>query len=135
MRFANQKFIFAIIGVTLLLFPLVSFTTGPLRISFGLLLVIFFPGYTLLSALFPKQHDLGSIERLALSFGLSIAVMPLIALILNYTPSSIHLYPILLSVSLLIIVTSAIDYHRQRKLPEADRLYFAFSAGLSGGQG
>jgi len=127
MRFGNQKVLSAIVGVTLLLFPLVSFTTGPLRISFGLLLVIFFPGYTLLSALFPRRNDLGGIERIALSLGVSIAVVPLIGLILNYTPFGIRLYPVLISVTLFIIGTSAIGYYRQCKMPESDQLRFAFS--------
>jgi uncharacterized membrane protein len=49
-------------------------------------MVLFFPGYTLISALFPRKDSLSGVERLALSFGLSIAVVPLIGLILNYMP-------------------------------------------------
>lgn len=130
MKLDNQKVLVAIVVITLLLLPVVTFTSGSLRIIFGLLFVIFFPGYTLLSALFPKRHDLGGIERLALSLGLSIAVVPLIVLILNYTPFGIRLYPIFISVTLFIIVTSAIAYYRQRKLPEADHPYFAFGVHL-----
>lgn len=135
MRFDNQKVILAIVGTTLLLFPLVAFTTGPTRIGFGLLFVIFFPGYALLSALFPKRNNLDGIERLALSLGVSIAVVPLIGLILNYTPFGIRLYPVLISVTLFIIVTSAIGYYRGWKLPEAERLHFVFNIGLSGWPG
>jgi len=123
----NRKILIAVGGITLLLFPVVAFTTGPLRIAFGLPFVLFFPGYALLSALFPRRDNLSGIERLALSFGLSIAIVPLIGLILNYTPWGIKLYPILISISLFIIVTSAVAYYRQRKLPEADRLHFAFN--------
>jgi len=120
----NRKTLIAIVVITLLLFPLVAFTTGPLRIALGLLFVIFFPGYTLLSALFPRRDSLDAIERVALSFGLSIAVVPLIGLILNYTPWGISLYPALISVTLFIIITSATAYYRQQKLPPADRLSF-----------
>ena len=101
----NRKILTAIVVITLLLFPVVVFTTGPLRIGLGLPFVIFFPGYTLLSALFPKRDDLSGIERVALSFGLSIAVVPLIGLILNYTPWGIKLYPILTSITLFIRLT------------------------------
>jgi len=38
------------------------------------------------AALFPGKDDLDGIERIALSFGLSIAVVPLMGLALNYTP-------------------------------------------------
>ena len=50
----------------------------------GLPLVLFLPGYALIAALFPAKSDLDGIERTALSFGLSIAVVPLIGLGLNY---------------------------------------------------
>ena len=126
----NRKILIAVAVITLLLFPVIAFTTGPLRIALGLLFVLFFPGYVLLSALFPRRDNLDSIERLALSFGLSIAIVPLIGLILNYTPWGISLYPILISVSLFIIVTAAVAYYRQWKLPEADSLHFKFSIRL-----
>ena len=50
----------------------------PIRIILGLLLVLFLPGYSLIAALFPRRGDLDGIERIALSFGLSIAIVPLI---------------------------------------------------------
>ena len=60
-------------------FTLVAPLTGlPVRIPLGLLMVLFVPGYALIAALFPRKDDLDGIERLALSFGLSIAVVPLI---------------------------------------------------------
>jgi uncharacterized membrane protein len=126
----NRKILIAVGAITLLLFPIAAFTTGPLRIALGLPFVLFFPGYALLSALFPRRDSLDSIERLALSFGLSIAIVPLIGLILNYTPWGIKLYPILISISLFIIVTAAVAYYRQWKLPEADSLHFAFGIHL-----
>lgn len=117
MKIDNRKILVVIVLVTPLLFPLVAFTTGTVRIALGLLFVLFFPGYMLLSALFPRRGDLGGIERVALSFGLSIAVVPLIGLILNYTPWGIGIYPVLISVALFILVTSAIAWYRQGRLP------------------
>jgi len=127
---SNQKILIAIIAATLLLFPLVAFTSGMPRIIFGLCLVLFFPGYTLLSALFPRKGDLSGIERIALSFGLSIAIVPLIGLILNYTPWGIRLYPILVSITLFILITSAIAWHRWRRLPSEERFEVAFTIKL-----
>ena len=75
-----------IVVLSLLLVPLALLTSGALRIVLGLAFVLFFPGYTLIAALFPGKDALDSIERLALSFGLSIAVVPLIGLILNLYP-------------------------------------------------
>ena len=130
MSISNQKILIAVIVITLLLFPLVAFTSGVLRIVFGLCLVLFFPGYTLLSALFPKKGDLGGIERVALSFGLSIAVVPLIGLILNYTPWGIRLYPILISITLSVLISSVVAWQRQQKLPDEERFKVTFTIRL-----
>ncbi len=122
MQISNKKILIAIIAIALILSPLVIFTSGVLRIIFGLCLILFFPGYTLLSALFPAKSALGGVERIALSFGLSIAVVPLIGLILNYTPLGIRLYPILTSISLFILIASAVAWQRESKLPVEERL-------------
>jgi uncharacterized membrane protein len=117
----NQVILIAVVVATLLLIPLVAFTSGGFRIAFGLLFALFFPGYALISALFPERDRLGGIERLALSFGLSIAVVPLIGLILNFTPWGIKLYPIVISVTIFILIASAVAWYRQRKLAPDQR--------------
>lgn len=127
MPISNQKILIAIIVVTLLLFPLAAFTSGVPRIIFGLCLVLFFPGYTLLSALFPKKGDLAGVERIALSFGLSIAVVPLMGLILNYTLWGITLYPILISITGFILACSAVAWRRQLRLPLEERFSITFN--------
>jgi len=93
-----------------------------LRIILGLPFILFFPGYTLIYALFPKKTQLDIIERIALSFGLSIAVVPLIGLILNYTPWGIRLYPILISLTGFIIIMSAISWVRRSRILPSERL-------------
>ncbi len=55
-------------------------------VLFALPVVLFIPGYCLIAALFPKNDDIGLSERIALSVGLSLALIPLIALGLNFTP-------------------------------------------------
>lgn len=98
--------------------------TGPLRILFGLPIVLFIPGYILVYALFPsKKTDEGIdlIERIALSLGLSLAVVPLIGLGLNYTPWGINLTPIILSLELFIFVLAAIAIYRWYQLPASKR--------------
>jgi len=126
----NRKILIGMVIITLLLFPAVAFTSGALQIALGLLFVLFFPGYALLSALFPRQGSLSGIERTVLSFGLSIAVTPLIGLILNYTPWGISLYPILISVTVFILVASAIAWYRQQRLPPAERFSVAVNISL-----
>ncbi|MDG6903020.1 MAG: DUF1616 domain-containing protein [Nitrososphaerota archaeon] len=71
------------------------------RYVFGAVAVFYFPGYNLIEALYPKKEDLDSLERLALSIGLSLALVPLVGLLLNYTPWGIRLEPIVISLSIL----------------------------------
>lgn len=90
---------------------------APIRTVLGVPFVLFFPGYTLIGALFPKKTDLGTIERLTLSIGLSLAVVPLIGLALNYTPWGIRLYPIIISLFILTLLLSIASNYRRAKLP------------------
>ncbi len=92
----------------------------------GLPLVLFLPGYALIAALFPAKPDLDGIERTALSFGLSIAVVPLIGLGLNYTPWGIRLLPILISLSVFTFIMCGIAYIRRAKLSEAEAFEVPF---------
>jgi len=97
---------------------------GTVRIVLGLPFILFIPGYILIFALFPgKKTDTGIdiIERIALSFGLSIAIVPLIGLGLNYTPWGIRLEPILFSIFIFIISIGSLAIYRWYKTDEAER--------------
>lgn len=103
---------------------LIIFDTGGFaRILLGLPFVLFFPGYILILALFPARGDLDGIERVALSFGLSIAVAPLLGLLLNYTPWGIRLYPILLTLTCFVMVMTAVAVFRRSRLSYQDRFF------------
>ncbi|MCJ7522449.1 MAG: DUF1616 domain-containing protein, partial [Dehalococcoidia bacterium] len=54
----------------LLIIIITSVPSNPLRIVLGLPFLLFFPGYTFVSVLFPGKMALGGVERVALSFGL-----------------------------------------------------------------
>lgn len=105
-----------IVALTLLLIPIVICTDGALRIIIGLPFLLFFPGYTLIAALFIRKDAIGVVERVALSFGLSIAVVPLIGLILNYV-WEISLYPVLISNIVFILAMCAVTLFRRARLP------------------
>ena len=110
-----------IMALTIILVPLAVLTTGLLRIVFGLLFILFFPGYTLMAALFPKNDRLDAIERVALSFVLSFAIVSLIVLVLNYTPWGIRLEPILICIVVFIVIASLIGMYRRLGIPEGQR--------------
>jgi uncharacterized membrane protein len=115
----------------LLIFIIALFPSDVLRIILGIPFIVFFPGYTLVAALFPRKADIGGIERLALSFGLSIALTPLIGLILNYTPWGIRLYPILVALTVFVVGTSAIAWYRRRNLLDSERFSVTLNINLS----
>ena len=94
------------------------------RYLLGSVFVLWLPGYAFIKALFPtrvpiqtRSKDLDTIERVALSFGMSIALVPIIGLLLNYTPWGIRLTPITLSLSALTLTfaTAAIIREHQTK--------------------
>ena len=99
---------------------IVFFPNSPARIIFGLLVILFFPGYVLICALFPRKEDLDGIERLALSIGLSIAVTCLIGLALNYTPFGIRVYPVTFSLFLFMLLMSAVAMYRRKIISPGD---------------
>jgi uncharacterized membrane protein len=94
----------------------------PFRVALGLPLLLFVPGYVLIAALFPRNDDLDWLERVALSFGLSIAVVPLVGLVLNYTPWGIRLDPVLAALSLVVVALSVAAMARRLALPAGERL-------------
>ncbi len=94
---------------------------NPARMVLGLPFVLFFPGYVLIAALYPRRSDLDGVERVALSLGLSLAVVPLIGLVLNYTPWGIRLTPILVSLALFIAVCSAAAVRQRIRQSDAER--------------
>ncbi|WP_135306461.1 DUF1616 domain-containing protein [Haloarcula amylovorans] len=113
----------------------------------GLAFVLCIPGYTLIAALFPEsgvsplltdnsetddvaelvddetvsRRGIDGIERVALSFGLSIAVVPLIGLVLNFTPWGIRLVPIMVAVSGVSLILTAVAASRRWAVSPADR--------------
>jgi uncharacterized membrane protein len=84
-----------------------------LRYVAGSIYVLFLPGYSTVEALYPSERDLSPLERLALSIGLSLAVVPLIGLALNYSPWGIRLEPVSLSLAAYIVVLSLIAAYRK----------------------
>ena len=99
-----------------------------IRIILGLPLVLFLPGYSLIATLFPRKDDLDGIERIALSFGLSIAIVPLLGLALNYTPFGIRLSPVLIVLSIFTVSLAIGAYVRRSMIPEEDKFVVDFAA-------
>ena len=68
------------------------------------------------------SENMDTIEHIALSFGMSLALVLIVGLILNYTPWGIRLTPITLSLLVLTIVfvTVAVLRENQPKIQAVD---------------
>jgi uncharacterized membrane protein len=93
--------------VILLILAITIIPSSFVRIVLGLPFLLYFPGFVLVTALFQKER-MDTIERVALGFGMSIAVVPLIGLALNYTSWGIKLESVLYSISAFILVMSVV---------------------------
>ena len=92
------------------------------RYILGSIFVLWLPGYTFIKALFPEK-ELDNIERVALSIGMSLALVPITGLLLNYTPWGITLTPITISLLALTFTfaTAAIIREHQTKHKQASQ--------------
>ena len=161
----------------------------PLRVAFGLVFVLFLPGYAFIAALFPEagaatadeapgddaddaasasgttdgakprpvpgsdaaenasatddaagagaasnRSGIDGIERVALSFGLSIAIVPLIGLVLNFTPWGIRLIPVATAVAGFTLACVAVAAQRRVALPESERFAVPYRAWITAGR-
>lgn len=97
-----------------------------IRMALGLGFVLFLPGYALIAAIFPAKKDLDRIERIVLSFGMDIAVVPLLGLTLNYTRWGIREIPIFLSLSVFILSMCSVACLRRSRLPETEVFTVSF---------
>lgn len=93
------------------------------RYVLGAIFVLWLPGYALIKALFPenktiveKQNSPDTIERSALSIGLSLALVPIVGLLLNYSPWGIRLAPITLSLLALTLILATVALVREHNL-------------------
>ena len=92
----------------------------PIRYLLGAISVLFMPGYSMVEALYPRGDEMAPLERLALSIGLSLAVVPLIGLMLNYTPWGIKLIPVVASntaLTIALLTAAALRKMRYASIP------------------
>ena len=60
-----------------------------MRTAISLPMLLFFPGYALISTLFPEKHGLEGKERIALSIAMSVAIVPFVGLPLIIHPGEL----------------------------------------------
>ena len=124
--------LYGVVGYALVMAPVLLVFGGHFV---AILLLLFAPGYVLVAALFPgpfseKKPEIDWIERIALSFGLSIAIVPLLGLLLNFTPWGIRLVPIVTTITMFTVGMGCVAYWRRMRLPKEQRLSLTVDVGV-----
>ena len=111
-----------------------------LRAVLSIPFLLFVPGYALVAALFPdapederevetlQNRSLTGLERFVLSLGSSVALVPLLGFVLNFTPWGIRLPPMLVAISVFTIVCVAVGARRRLALTPDRRFDVSLSA-------
>jgi uncharacterized membrane protein len=107
-------------GVAVFTVPENAYSLTYLRKTLGPIFVLFLPGFVFLKTLYPSKvpiptssKNLDTVERIALSIGLSIALTAIVGLILNYTSFGIRLTPVTLSLLGFTLVCALIALLRE----------------------
>lgn len=113
----------------------------------GFLLVFFFPGYAITAALFPRKHDpdsrresgripstLTTTERVVLSLGLSVAVVPLAGLSLTLLSVAVDSLSVLVTVGALTVTAAILAGGRRLKCHPVTRFQLPVSEALTAGR-
>ncbi len=124
------------------------------RVGIGIVFVLFVPGYALVSALFPSRapcddkqlpelgeqanarlQDVSSTERIVLSVGLSLGIVPLVGLFLNFVAVSITSGAVLQALGSITVFLIAVAVYRRLRLPAEERYTADPTVLLSLGEG
>lgn len=106
---------------TVFTIPETAYPLVYIRYVLGIIFVLWLPGYAFIKVLFPEQlpiktseKDLDIIIRIALSIGMSMVLVPIVGLLLNYIPwAGIRLTPIILSLVALTVIFAIVAVLRE----------------------
>lgn len=136
---------------------------SPLRAVVGLVFVLFLPGYALVSLLFPEAgrspargesdepgstidrffvldrtraaRGIDGVERVALAFALSLALVPLILVGVSVSAFEFALVPTFLAISAVTVVCAGVALLRRWEVPEDERFRVPYRAWIATGTG
>lgn len=127
------------VAATILVLAVPVVRESPLRIAVGVPLLLFIPGYALVAALFPERGSHGdekrttswsgargdsgldTFGRLVLSLALSVTIGSLTALVMDFTPRGIRVWPIVLTLAAITVGATAVAAFRRRQLSPEER--------------
>ncbi|MEM2613586.1 MAG: DUF1616 domain-containing protein [Nitrososphaerota archaeon] len=95
------------------------------------IIILFLLGFVFIKMLFPEGRELDNVEKAALSMGVSLALIPLTVLILNYTPYGVNSISLLVTLSLLTILFAVTALVRQRENMKPESTILGCQVGFS----
>jgi uncharacterized membrane protein len=119
-----------LVGATALAdLSLVTAPSTPVRLLPALPLFLLFPGYAVVSALFPKRRvgvagrrtGIDGVERLGLSFGVSLALLPVVGVVLLAAQTAVTTATVAAAHSTVVVLGAVVAAVRRAALPTADR--------------
>ena len=113
-----------VISIIYILNPILNNTI--LKPVLGIILILFLPGYAIVSVIFPKKDYLYGIERLALSFAFPLIGLAIVIFLTNSTTVLISLKSLSIFISAFTILMVLIGYIRRRRVADDDRFYVNF---------
>lgn len=133
--------------IATVLVTVVDVSSSLMRAAIGLPLLFFVPGYVTVSALFPRRSPardatagsrllprqavaVSDVERAALSFGVSFALLPLLALVVAATPWGYTGPVVVATVACFAVIGAGLAAVRRLSVPAADRYSVAFDRRL-----
>lgn len=126
---ANWRDLAVIVAVLLLLLLLVAVRPwapwlAPVQALVGAVVMFVVPGYCLQALLFPIHDDLDGYERLGLSLGFSVGVLPLLVLVLEYTPGlDLSSEWLIISHATLVLLLVALVFVRRQTMTSSTPLF------------
>jgi len=137
----------AFLVVVNLAVAVVGVESPPLRVALGAPLLLFLPGYVLITTLFPRAvvpedqqraggwsvvpaqySEINGAERAALSFGLSLAVLPLFGIAVAFSPWPYAVDVVVPGLSLFVLVGAAASAARRGAVDPDSRFEVPFRA-------
>lgn len=106
---------------------------GPVRMVLGLAFILFAPGYALQAALFPRRSDQTGVARVGLAIGLSLCLLPPLALVLDTLPWGLRPWPSVIGLILIMLLCALVAVSRRLHLPVHDQSVFVFNTNLKRG--
>ncbi len=115
---------------SLLLIPIIILDVNDLlQAILGVPFLFFVPGYLFLMAVAPNHSvkaEIDIVHKIAISIGLSIALVALDGILLFYTPLGFSLTTIVSSLLVIVIICGIVAIYRRKKLQQQNRFTLTF---------